>query len=48
MIVTSQESVRRDHQRVAMGTLLTYFSELVYLRFRAQLGRAKHATRRNK
>jgi hypothetical protein len=39
VIGTSEKSVRLDHQRVAMGTLRTYFSELVHGRFRAPLGR---------
>ena len=37
MIGTSEGSVRRDDQRVPMGTLRTYFSEFVFGRFRASL-----------
>ena len=48
MIGNSEKSVRRDHQRVAMGTLRMYFSELVYGRFRVLLGRVGHSARRNK
>ena len=38
MIGTSEKSVRRGHQRVAMKTLRTYFSELVYGELQSPIG----------
>ena len=38
VIGTSEKSVRRGHQRVAMKTLRTYFSELVYGELQSPIG----------
>jgi len=38
VIGTSEKSVRRDHQRVAMGMLRTYFSELTVREIQSPIG----------